>query len=112
MDSASGTNYHWGIHGVVITGLPCHSDCSTCTGPEATDCLTCSSGSKSLKDGICQCASGSNYWIPPGTTNCGGGCPSGYYKDSETVSCVAPPSNTANCTAPDRFGDPSTGTCV
>ena len=81
LNTATGVYYHFGLRGVVITGLKCHSDCATCTGPNNTDCLTCSSSTKALYNGLCQCKNASNYWYQPGTTNCGGGCPTNYYKD-------------------------------
>ena len=104
----TGTYYHWGISGIVVTGLECHSDCTTCTGPNSKDCLTCSSPTKYLLDGLCQCKNTSNYWYQPGTSTCGVGCPANYYKDAATVSCVLP----ASCSDPQSFGNPADGYCV
>ena len=67
---------------MLITGLKCHSDCATCTGPLDSDCITCSSsGSRTLVNGTCQCKISSSYYYQPGTQNCGVNCPANYYKD-------------------------------
>ncbi len=37
---------NWGIKDIVVTALSCHSACSTCTGPLATDCIVCSDSTR------------------------------------------------------------------
>lgn len=37
---------NWGIKDIVVTALACHSACSTCTGPLATDCIVCSDSTR------------------------------------------------------------------
>ena len=91
---------------MIITGLKCHSDCSRCTGPLQTDCITCADSKETLVNGTCQCKISSNYYKWP-DGSCTSGCPSNYYRDEATVSCVNPPTN--NCSAPKRFGYKASG---
>jgi proprotein convertase subtilisin/kexin type 5 len=105
--------------------LKCHSDCGTCTGPNANQCTSCFDSSKTLVNNSCICNVNLNYFYVVGSnTTCQIGCPYCtsavnqslcYYRDFLTATCVNPP--TVNCSAPYQFGDSDQinnfyGTCV
>ena len=90
----------------MVTVLACHSVCATCTGPLQTDCLTCTDSTRRVVNNTCTCNTGLGYYEQSGS--CTLTCNPGYYKDTITAKCVFPTS----CTAPNRFGDPTTGFCV
>lgn len=127
--NSTGFYYYWGIHDALLTVLRCDSSCATCTGPDASQCKTCSDSAKIVVNGTCVCDSSRNYFYTLGnaiSSNCQVGCPacnysSGsnsnwcYYRDSIKRACVNPPTN--NCTAPYSYGEPYDiynwyGTCV
>jgi hypothetical protein len=92
---------------MLITVLKCHSDCSTCTGPLATDCVVCSDNKKVVVNGTCTCNTASNFFYVSGSS-CNTGCAGGY-TDYVKAICVYP--TTTNCTAPYIYGGPD-GNCT
>jgi proprotein convertase subtilisin/kexin type 5 len=46
----------------------CHKTCKTCSGPSASQCLTCVHPNAALSGGVCKCASG--FFSSPDATNC------------------------------------------
>ena len=53
---------NWGIKDIVVTTLACHSQCSSCTGPLATDCTVCTDTTRRFVNGSCLCNTASNYF--------------------------------------------------
>jgi len=106
----------WGIKDAIFSVLKCHSDCSTCSGPSATECLKCTNNHKIIKNGSCVCDSANNYfWSIGSTSACMVGCPicnsiygnestNCYYKDYDRNKCVNPP--LTNCSYPNIYGTP------
>lgn len=64
----------------------CHTYCSICTGPAATQCTQCAPG----------------FFLQQGTTNCviSTSCPSGTYPDTTTNTCQTCSSFCSTCTGP------------
>lgn len=78
---------------MIIIAQKCASNCSTCSGYLATECLTCTDGNRLatlVTVGTCQCAG--NYYQEPYAGTCANPCPSvpiKYYGDNTTRNCVA-----------------------
>jgi len=117
----------WGVREAIFIVLKCHTDCATCSGPSAFECLSCSNNQKIIKNGSCICDSANNYfWSIGSNSSCMLGCPlctsilgtssiNCYYSDYNTNRCVNPP--ISNCSAPNLFGNSSElsnsfGNCV
>ena len=58
--------------------------CATCSGPAATDCLSCSGPA----------------YLYPGNNSCMNPCPSGFYHDIATTTCIACTSPCLACNGP------------
>lgn len=129
VENSTGFYYYWGLHDALFTVLKCHSDCGTCTGPNSTQCKTCSTNTKVAVNGSCVCDTSNNYFYAYGDSGsdaCRVGCPDCtytagsastgcYYKDYVTRTCVNPP--THNCSAPYPYASPyelsnNHGSCV
>ena len=116
VEAGLGYQLHWGLEGIAITVLKCHSKCSRCTGPSENDCLSCSTTGYIAINKTCVCDISLNYYKQNATGLCDVGCPAGagWFRDNATRSCVKPIA--INCTAPNRFGNSMAttgyGTCV
>lgn len=60
--NSSGFYYYLGFKAAMFSILRCHSDCSTCSGPLATQCLTCQDSAKTIVNSTCVCNTAANYF--------------------------------------------------
>ena len=52
----------WGIKDIIVTTLACHSQCSRCKGPLATDCLVCNDTNRRFVNNSCLCNTTNGYY--------------------------------------------------
>ena len=77
----------WGIYDLTVLLDICNTlFCITCSGPTASDCLSCISG----------------FFLQniPGPSNCESTCPDGFYSDTATKTCLPCGSDCIKCSGP------------
>ena len=105
--SELGYKVYWGFDKILVTALKCHADCTYCSGPTASECLSCATAGYVAVNGTCKCDTSNGYYAwSTDSGNCHLGCPlnDGWFTDGPTRACVKPPT-TSNCSAPLRFGN-------
>ena len=74
----------WGIQEIVLILHKCHESCGTCSGSQATDCLTCAIG---LYFSGSICVAYCPFYSIPDTNQCVLACPTSYFLNSINKYC-------------------------
>lgn len=94
MGSATTSPQVWTVTDLVIVISTCNSTCLTCSGPTATDCLSCPSGFYLLGS---TCILTCPYKTMPSNRTCLTACPSYFYSNSYNGFCEPCPSGCPSC---------------
>lgn len=107
-DYEVGTSKYWGIKDVTVSISKCHATCTTCYGPNSTNCNTCSGAHMIAINGTCVCDRANGYYL--NNSACMYECPTSpmKYMDDLSRSCVF----NGSCSFPNLYGMPPTGKCV
>jgi len=94
----------WGIKELIISAKLCHSYCSTCYGPNNSNCLSCAS-SYYLQGNVCLQTCDNSLYTLPAKNLCVSVCPEGYYSfinsTNQEKSCLKCQSGCLLCSGPD-----------
>lgn len=90
---------YWAVKDLIVAAKMCHSFCSTCYGPNASQCLTCSTNYY-LQGNVCVKNCAESLLLIVDKKECVAACPVTYYQQNN--SCLVCPTGCLICSAFDR----------